>query len=79
MIVNQQITGFIVLGKTGCIPNCCFALLHVGGEDTAHGGTPRLVSPSTGDNLECSRKTYVSNNEFNFANRRYSVEAKKRK
>jgi hypothetical protein len=30
------------------------ALLHGGGEDTAHGGLPRLVETPTGDNLECT-------------------------
>jgi hypothetical protein len=29
----------------------------VGGGDTAHGGVPRLVSPPTGDNLECILKS----------------------
>jgi hypothetical protein len=32
----------------------CIALLHGGGEDTAHGGLPRLVETPTGDNLECT-------------------------
>ena len=38
----------------GRISNCRFAMLLVGGGDTAHGGLPRLVSPPTGDNLKCT-------------------------
>jgi hypothetical protein len=34
---------------------CRLAVLLVGGEDTAHGGPPRLVSPPTGDNLKCTQ------------------------
>ena len=37
-----------------CISNCRIVGLIVGGGDTAHGGLPRLVSPPTGDNLECT-------------------------
>jgi hypothetical protein len=47
----------IIREKSGCIPNCRIAGLFVGGGDTAHGWLPRLVSPPTGDNLECAQKS----------------------
>ena len=35
--------------------------LLVGGEDTAHGSLPRLVSPPTGDNLGCTVLNITNN------------------
>lgn len=34
----------MILQEAGCISNCRYAKLHVGGRDTAHGGMPWLVS-----------------------------------
>jgi len=52
--VKQEIGQIFILKKTKIkagITNGRFAVLHLGGRDTAHGGTPRLVSPPTSANL----------------------------
>lgn len=46
--------------KHECLPSFCSSKTDVGGEDTAHGGPPRLVSSPTGVNLSCTKKYFFS-------------------